>query len=88
MHQLRSSLLYHGTDPAVDLYSVSPLDSDSAPLLKRCEGHLAGRPVPGELLLSGGGAAQQARGGGQVCSVHVTLAVPVFPALKLFADHP
>lgn len=48
-------------------------DSDFAPLLKRCEGHLAGGPLPGELLLSGGGASQQAGGGGQVCPMACAL---------------
>lgn len=43
------------------------LDCNSSPLPKCSEGHPAGGPVFGELLLSGGGAPQQARGGGQVC---------------------
>lgn len=53
--------------PGIDFLLLFSSDSDSAPLLKRCEGHLAGSPMSGELLLSGGGAPQQARGGGQVC---------------------
>lgn len=60
-------------------------DSDSAPLLERCEGHLTSGPVSGELLLSGGGTPQQARGGGQVCTP--ALLPPVTAASKLFADH-
>lgn len=48
-------------------FCFSPLpDSDPAPLPKCCEGHPAGRPVSGEFLLTGCGASQQARGGGQV----------------------
>lgn len=96
MHHLRrSSLSLQWDSPRHWSYSISPLDSDSAPLLKRCEGHLAGSPVSGELLLSGGGASQQARGGGQVCLMHVfgvrgltCCFLLVSPALKLLADHP
>lgn len=96
MHHIRrSSLSLQWDSPRHWSYSISPLDSDSAPLLKRCEGHLAGSPVSGELLLSGGGASQQARGGGQVCLMHVfgvsgltCCLLLVSPALKLLADHP
>uniref|UniRef100_A0A4W5QRI8 Actin-related protein 2/3 complex subunit 4 n=1 Tax=Hucho hucho TaxID=62062 RepID=A0A4W5QRI8_9TELE len=46
--------------------SLSPSDSDSAPVPQRRACHAAGRSLSGELLLSGGGAPQQARGGGPV----------------------
>lgn len=48
------------------MVALPPSDSDPAPILERCACHTAGRPLPGELLLSGGGTPQQARGGGQV----------------------
>ncbi len=68
MHHLTQSPVQK--DPPRHCFlSISPPDSNSAPLPKRCEGHPAGGPLSGELLLSGGGASQQARGGGQVCSV-------------------
>lgn len=51
-------------------------DSDSAPLLERCEGHPAGGPLPGELLLSGGGAPQQAGGWGPVGLYLLSLSLP------------
>lgn len=95
MHHLRRSLSLQWDSPRHWSYSISPLDCDSAPLLKRCEGHLAGSPMSGELLLSGGGASQQARGGGQVCLMHVfgvssltCCLLLVSPALRLLADHP
>lgn len=53
---------------------LSPSDSDSAPVPQRCACHAAGRPLSGKLLLSGGGAPQQARGGGPV-SVFVRVCV-------------
>lgn len=67
--------------PGIDLLLLFSSDSDSAPLLKRCEGHLAGRPMSGELLLSGGGAPQQARGGSQVRLAALSLVSLVCPLL-------
>lgn len=76
--------------PDTDLIQFLSPDSDSAPILKRCKGHLASGPLPGELLLSGGGASQQARGGGQVClkeciwSHQSHLSSPCFAAFCFF----
>lgn len=63
---------------------LSPSDSDSAPVPQRCACHAAGRPLSGKLLLSGGGAPQQARGGGPVSPcVSVCGIVCVFRCLTL-----
>ena len=54
-----------GAAPTVLMLLMScSSDSHLAALPERREGHPAGGPLPGELLLPGGGAAQQARGGG------------------------
>lgn len=64
---LSDSCIISANTQTLILFCFSPLpDSDPAPLPKCCEGHPAGRPVFGEFLLTGGGASQQARGGGQV----------------------
>lgn len=51
------------------MVALPPSDSDPAPILERCACHTAGRPLSGELLLSGSGTPQQTRGGGQVSCV-------------------
>lgn len=54
-----------GMGPGADAV-LCPADRHVAPVPERGACHAAGRPVPGELLLAGGGAPQQTRGGGQV----------------------
>lgn len=41
-------------------------DSNVAPVSQRCACHTAGRPLPGEFLLTSGGETQQARSGSEV----------------------